>query len=176
MPALIFVHDGHAVRIPWSLCGVRVCLTNVCIVHFLVFLIRWFYTCISVVNIFCLSSLLSYRPCAWNKDWLIDSYNIWTATGMFRPSCERDDVLLRSSTLQFVLLCWMYVFYCQCQSLLSCLKFVLYMHYVLSVFIMAMMIIIITIIIAVTMFMVLSSWPAWLREFTRFIWWMQTVM
>jgi len=25
-----------------------------------------------------------------------------------------------------------------------------------------------------TMFMVLSSWPWSLREFTRFIWWMQT--
>ena len=32
--------------------------------------------------------------------------------------------------------------------------------------------IIIIIIIAMTMFMVLSSWPKSLREFTRFIWWM----
>ena len=30
------------------------------------------------------------------------------------------------------------------------------------------------IIITMTMFMVLSSWPKSLREFTRFIWWMQT--
>ena len=33
---------------------------------------------------------------------------------------------------------------------------------------------IIIIIIATTMFMVLSSWPKSLREFTQFIWWMQT--
>ena len=33
---------------------------------------------------------------------------------------------------------------------------------------------IIIIIIAMTMFMVLSSWPKSLREFTRFIWWMQS--
>ena len=38
----------------------------------------------------------------------------------------------------------------------------------------AMFIISIIIIIAMTMFMVLSSWPKLLREFTRFIWWMQT--
>ena len=35
-------------------------------------------------------------------------------------------------------------------------------------------IIIIIIIIAMAMFMLLSSWPKSLREFTRFIWWMQT--
>jgi len=29
---------------------------------------RAFYTCMSVVNIFFLSSLLSYGPCAWNKN------------------------------------------------------------------------------------------------------------
>jgi len=34
------------------------------------------------------------------------------------------------------------------------------------------MLIIIIIIIAMTMFMVLSSWPKSLREFTQFIWWM----
>jgi len=35
-------------------------------------------------------------------------------------------------------------------------------------------IIIIIIVITTTIFMVLSSWPKSLREFTRFIWWMQT--
>jgi len=35
-------------------------------------------------------------------------------------------------------------------------------------------IIIIIMIITTTMFMVLSSWPKLLREFTQFIWWMQT--
>ena len=34
--------------------------------------------------------------------------------------------------------------------------------------------IIMKLIITTTMFMVLSSWPKSLREFTRFIWWMQT--
>ena len=33
---------------------------------------------------------------------------------------------------------------------------------------------IIIIIIAMTIFVVLSSWQKWLREFTQFIWWMQT--
>ena len=38
----------------------------------------------------------------------------------------------------------------------------------------ALLTVFIIIIITTTMFMVLSSWPKSLREFTRFIWWMQT--
>jgi len=37
-----------------------------------------------------------------------------------------------------------------------------------------LLLLLIIIIITTTMFMVLSSWPKSLREFTRFIWWMQT--
>ena len=37
MPVLIFIHDGHTVRISWSQCCMHVCLTNFCIVHFLIF-------------------------------------------------------------------------------------------------------------------------------------------
>ena len=38
IPVLVFVHGGHTARIPWSQHCVRVCLTNFCIVRFLVLL------------------------------------------------------------------------------------------------------------------------------------------
>jgi len=54
MLVLTFALDGHTVTTPWSLCCVHVRLINClsCIFR------AWFNIRISVVNIFCLSSLL----------------------------------------------------------------------------------------------------------------------
>ena len=55
---LIFALDGHTVPTPWSLCCVHVRLIKTVYRAFLSIFRAWLYIRISVVNIFCLSSLL----------------------------------------------------------------------------------------------------------------------
>jgi len=59
---------------------------------------------------------------------------------------------------------------CQSQYQWNCTSVVLFVSLLLLLLLLLLLIITIT----MTMFMVLSSWPKSMREFTRFIWWMLT--